>query len=166
MEEKFTRLEWLKHYSEHIENIIDSEPFLSMVCLSVGIEFLGKLHCDDKATSNYSGKQNFESALTHFESLKKYSNQELYKLVRCGLAHSISIEEGIVVTTAEESSLSSTPIKLNVKQFFKDFNNAIADAEKSAKTSDVMSNDYVSVIDGLATGKTTTISVLINDKNE
>ena len=166
MEEKFTRLEWLKHYSEHIGNIIDSEPFLSMVCLSVGIEFLGKLYCDDKAISRYSSREIYESALTHFESLKKYTKMNLYKLVRCGLAHGLSIEEEIVVTTTEETLLSSIPIKLNVKQFYEDFNHAIAEAEKSVKTSDVMSNDYVSVIDGQVTGRTATVSVIINDKNE
>ena len=159
-EKTFNCVQWLEQYANEVKKIKDVSPFLTVLAISAGIEFLGKLLDDDDLDdSNDCGKK-FEDALKAFSSLQKYQNKNLYKLVRCGLAHRTSVKEGIVLDPINDSNLDTRPIVLNPVEFYTDFKSAVDDAQKRTSWPNAaVTQDYVSVISDNVTGSTKTIKI-------
>ena len=158
MASNFTCVQWLKEYQKEVEKIKEHSPFLMVLCISACIEFLGKLVGADPLDSNNECGKKFEDALTHFESLKKYSGKNFYHLVRCGLAHRASVKEGIILSTEEVNKLDETPIILNTNDFYEDFTKAVEEAQsKNDWQNPSATMNYVSVTDNSETGSTKTI---------
>lgn len=158
MEKEFTCIEWIKYYKEEVEKIVDYSPFLSILCISAGIEYMGKLlsvaPLDDG--TGCSGK--FENALSSFESLRKYEGKDLYNLIRCGLAHRISVKEGIVLSTTSQNQLDNSPLTINVKSFFDDFVKAVEEAQSKTDWSNPdAQKPYMTINNDSETGSTLTM---------
>ena len=153
----YSCVEWLNYYKTEIEKIKASSPFLTVLCISAGIEFLGKLLYNDSLDSGNCNTK-FNEALKNFESLNKYEDKKIYDLVRCGLAHRISVKEGVVVSTDKPSDLDNIPIVLNVNEFWEDFSKAVDEAQSKSDWKHSNANtDYVTV-DNNATGSTFTMN--------
>ena len=157
-ESTFSCVQWLTRYKEEIAKIKESSPFLSVLCISAGIEFLGKLLYEDSLDNGNGCGEKFNKALENFTSLNKYANKNLYNLIRCGLAHRISVKEDIKLDPNHESQLDTTPIIINPNKFFDDF--AIAVDEAQTKTDWLNPNalrPYVTIKDNSETGATATM---------
>lgn len=155
----FTGIKWLNSYKEEIRKIKDHSPLLSVLCISAGIEFLGKLLCDEPLDSKTKCEEKFNKALSTFASLNKYDDKDLYHLIRCGLAHRISVKEGIILDPSHESQLEdSVPIRINPNRFFEDFEKAVEEAqEKKDWPNSAATDEYVTVTTNAETGTTVTI---------
>lgn len=157
METTFTCLEWLNYYKEEIRKIKNISPFLSVLCISVGIEFLGKLLNNAPLDSKSDCGRKFEYALSTFSSLNKYAGKKLYNLLRSGLAHRISVKENIIISSIEENQLNHNPVTINTNTLFEDFVEAVEAALSKTDwdNSDVL-NSYICINDG-STGSTITM---------
>ena len=156
-ETTFTCIQWLQKYKEELEKIKDSSPFLLMLGISAGIEFMGKLLYIDPLDDGNNCGDKFEKALSEFDSLKKYSGKNLYSLIRCGLAHKISVKEGIVLSKESKSKLNEIPIVINTNVFFDDFVIAVDDAQEKKKWANkAATQNYVIVKNETDTGVTAT----------
>ena len=157
-EKQHTGLKWLKVYNEELGKIKDVSPLLLVLCVSAGIEFIGKLLSTDDIDNGNKCNIKFEDALGKFASLKKYESKDFYHLVRCGLAHRIGVKEGIILSPSQESDLESKPIRLNTNQFYKDFSQAVEDAQTSSLiVNPIATLPYISVNEFSETGSTITI---------
>lgn len=153
-----TGLQWLKAYKDDIAKIKDSSPFLMVLCISAGIEFLGKLLSKAPIDNGDKCSEKFEAAMCKFESLKKYSNKNFYNLIRCGLAHRVSVKEGIILTRGEKTKLDNDPIMLNVYEFFNDFEIAVNEAQIITEwANSIATTNYVSINETSETGSTITM---------
>ena len=153
---EYSCVEWIQVYQKELEKIKGHSQLLLTLGVSAGIEFLGKLlHNDDLDDGNNSSGK-FEIALSSFTSLQKYSGKELYNLVRCGLAHRVSMKEGIILSPSENTDLDNTPKVLNTNQFFIDFAQAVKDAQKKTDWPNPnATTKYVYVSKDSNTGSTT-----------
>ncbi len=157
-ETTFTGIEWLKKYCEDLENIKTHSPLLTVLGVSAGIEFLGKLLSTDPIDSGNDCKNKFENALAEFESLNKYQNKNLYGLVRCGLAHRICIKDGVILSPSKDNDLDSDTFILNPSSFLSDFVKAVKTAQsKKDWPNSIATTSYVSVNKDAETGSTPTI---------
>ena len=128
-----------------------------MLGVSAGIEFMGKLLDTAPLDDKYNCETKFERALTEFDSLKKYAGKQIYNLIRCGLAHRVSVKEGIVISNEKESNLDEIPIVINTNGFFDDFAKAVDDAQvKKNWANTATAQDYVTVKKEADTGMTAT----------
>lgn len=127
---EYSCVKWMQEYQKELEKVKDHSQLLLTLGVSVGIEFLGKLLHTDNLDSNNNCCVKFEKALKSFSSLQKYSKKELYKLVRCGLVHRVSMKKGIILSPSENTDLDSATKVLNTNQFFSDFAQAVKDAQK------------------------------------
>lgn len=156
-EKQYTSLEWLKVYNEELGKIKDVSPLLLVLCVSAGIEFIGKLLSTDDIDNGNKCNIKFEDALDNFSSLNKYKGKNLYDLVRCGLAHRIGVKKGITLSSSKESDLESMPIRLNTNQFYEDFSQAVEDAQTSSLiVNSIATLPYISVNEFSETGSTIT----------
>lgn len=153
----FTAVEWLIEYRNELRNILGASKFITALGVSSGIEFIGKFLSTDSLDSGSNCGAKFESALNEFDSLKKYSGKNLYKLLRCGLAHRAGLGEGILLSESDKTSLDTTPMTLNVPQFYEDFSEAVDLARKRKKwpNTEVLS-PYLTVTEQNTTGATAT----------
>lgn len=157
-EKSFTCVQWLEEYAKELAKIKDSSPFLLVLGVSAGIEFLGKLLRTDDLDDSNDCKGKFEQALSNFPSLQKYQGHELYKLVRCGLAHRAAVKEGIILSDSASTDLNSNPIILNTSLFYEDFRQAVEEAQKKTDwPNPAAKSPYISVLNDSETGSTTTI---------
>lgn len=157
MSQTFTCIQWLKKYQEEIAKIKEHSPFLMVLCISAGIELMGKLLSPDDLDDGNGCNGKFEGALKQFDSLKKYKDKDLYHLVRCGLAHRVSVKENIILSKELENDLDASPIVLNTNSFFEDFSKAVDDAQVfTGWAHQAATSDYVSITSDL-TGLTPTI---------
>jgi len=158
MASNFTCVQWLNEYQKEVEKIKDHSPFLMVLCIAACIEFLGKLLNNETLDSGNNCGKKFEDALTHFESLKKYSGKNFYNLIRCGLAHRASVKEGVILSIEKESKLDETPIIINTKEFYNDFVKAVEEAQsKTDWPNHSATMNYVSVTENSDTGSSKTI---------
>lgn len=156
-ETKFNCVEWLQNYKEDIRKIKDISPFLTVLGVSVGIEFIGKLLSAEDLDSGGSCNIKFEKALSEFESLKKYAEKDFYSLIRCGLAHRVSPKKNIILSSKSDSDLSAEPIILNSNSFFEDFSSAVEEAQSKTDWENPEANiEYVTIREDTDTGMTQT----------
>lgn len=157
MEEKtYSCVEWLDYYKKEIEKIKESSPFLSVLCIAAGIEFLGKLLSTD-SIDNGNCREKFNNALREFDTLTEYADKNLYDLVRCGLAHRISVKEGIILSIEQSTNLNSLPIVLNVNSFFEAFAKAVEEAQAKTEWKFPDANTSYVTINNDTTGSTFTM---------
>lgn len=160
--ETFSSLQWLKKCQEELEKIKEQSPFLLVLGVSVGIEFMGKLLSTDGIDNANSCSKKFEAALDAFPSFKKYKGKNLYKLIRCGLAHRVAVKEGIILTSSKDTDLNAYPIVINATQFYEDFKKAVDEIEKHPGLNLDATKNYVTVTSEGDTGSTTTIITYLN----
>jgi hypothetical protein len=154
-EETFNCIQWLQYYKGEIERIKDASPFLTILGISAGIEFLGKLLSTDSLNDGSNCGHKFEDALSTFTSLRRYSGKNLYHLVRCGLAHRISVQEGIVLSSERNSDLDAHPIVINTNEFYNDFVEAINEAQRKNDWANPFAmQNYVTLLNRTDTGMT------------
>lgn len=155
-EHDFSCVEWLDYYKNEIEKIKETSPLLSVLCIAAGIEFLGKLLSTDPLDAGNCGGK-FDEATKTFNSLNKYVDKKLYDLVRCGLAHRISVKDNIILSTDQPTNLDNIPIVLNVDSFFSDFVKAVEEAQSKQDWGNPNANTSYVTIDENTTGSTYTI---------
>ena len=161
MKKTFSGIQWLSYYLGEIEKIKDASPFLAMLGISAGIEYLGKLLSTNTQDGRNDCNGRFERALTEFNSLKKYCNKNLYHLLRCGLAHSINVEEGIILSREQHSNLNTSPIIINTDEFYIDFEKAVEEAQEKANwPNSTATHGYVTIVNQSETGATETFLYL------
>jgi len=114
---------------EEIGNISISNVYLSFVLISIGIEFLGK--CIDDGTSDWStsGKSEIHFNLAISELMPMYRPYNLYRLLRCGLSHSLAPQDGLALSESKNNTIHLTiksdgTLVLNIENFYNDFKNA------------------------------------------
>ena len=104
----------------HIGEIKNNYPYFAFVLMSIGIEFLGKCQNTDFDWNKYRHAQpetDFNKGM-ELPSLKKYKQLNLYRNLRCGLAHSLSTNGNLVLSD------KSNTTTLNCEEFY----NAFVDA--------------------------------------
>jgi hypothetical protein len=158
MTNNYTCVQWLNEYQKEVKKIKEHSPFLMVLSIAACIEFLGKLLRNESLDNGNECGKKFEEALSHFDSLKKYSDKNFYHLIRCGLAHRASVKEGIILSDEKDSKLDENPIVLNTNDFYRDFVKAIEEAQsKNDWPNPSATKNYVSVFDNSETGATNTI---------
>ena len=158
METTFTCVEWLGYYKDEVQKIKDVSPFLSVLCIAAGIEYMGKLLRTDPLDRGDDSSGKFEQALKSFKSLNKYAGKGLYNLIRCGLAHRITVKENVILTRIDETQLDDSPIIINVNTLVMDFIEAVKDAQSKTDWENPNThNPYVTINDESETGSTITM---------
>ncbi len=108
-----------------IGNISNTHHYLCFVLISVAIEFLGK--CIDDSVNNWNeggSEKLFNLAIEKL--MPKYRPYNLYKLLRCGLAHHLAPQSGLNLSQKKDgdihlSVLSDGSLTLNIEDFYEDF---------------------------------------------
>lgn len=103
---------------DKIGELKDKEPYVAFLMMAIGIEFLGKClnNKSDWDTKNMT-KKDFNSAINKLKPLKKYRNWDLYDKLRCGLAHSMMVKNGLMIKDKGSSSSAS----ISCEEFYRDF---------------------------------------------
>ena len=111
--------EFIKEYLiDQIGEIKEKYPYLAFLLMSVGIEFLGKCQSSDDWNANKSNsKQDFGKGL-NIKPLDVYKNLDLYKNLRCGLAHSLLTKGQLALSNKGEKSA------INCDEFYEKFKEA------------------------------------------
>lgn len=119
---------------DELEKVVGVSPWLSFICISSGIEFLGK--CIDAANPSdwnvgsrspldFKAAINMLNALTKYRLLLSRQDVNLYKALRCGLIHAYAPTGGISLShgTKESPNIigSTGPINLNADELYADF---------------------------------------------
>ena len=111
---------------EEIGEITKTNAYLSFVLIAIGIEFLGR--CIDDSAKNWNkrkvSEKAFDSAIKKL--MPKYRPYRLYPLLRCGLAHYLAPQKGLVLSelkhgTVNLSVASDGTLTLNIEDFYNDF---------------------------------------------
>mgnify|MGYP001255533855 CR=1 FL=1 len=96
------------------------------ILIAVGIETLGAAL--DKHSWHYEkagSKKRFNKALSHYQSLKKYTGGDLYRKLRCGMAHVYVPKYGLSINMKSEggvhNKINNQKLLLHIEDFFNDF---------------------------------------------
>ncbi len=96
------------------------------ILIAVGIETLGAAL--DKYAWHYEkagSKKRFNRALSHYQSLKKYTGGDLYSKLRCGMAHVYVPRYGLGINMRSEggvhNKINNQKLLLHIEDFFNDF---------------------------------------------
>lgn len=121
------------NYINELKELIKADHhFTAFIVISCGIEFLGK--CISSTTDwfldNHS-KEDFNNALTSFESLIKYSTigelnrdgASFYNIIRCGIIHSSVPKNGLTITEGK----NNFPNEVGLRDLTEDFIKACND---------------------------------------
>jgi hypothetical protein len=114
---------------DEIGSISVSNVYLSFVLISIGIEFLGKCIDDETSDWNAGGKSEKHFNLAISKLMPKYRPYNLYKLLRCGLSHSLAPQEGLSLSENKNNTIhlsikSDGTLILNIENFYNDFKDA------------------------------------------
>ena len=124
---------------EEIKTIGKEYPYLGFFLMASGIEFLGK--CINKSSDwqkSGESQKDFENAIAHFKSLKKYEQYtskcnsstiptiSLYKSLRCGLVHAMLPKDNIQLHIGQhkKNDVDNGILHLYFDSFYEDFSNA------------------------------------------
>lgn len=136
---------------DEIGNISKSNPYLSFILISIAIEFLGK--CIDDTVNNWDeggSEKLFNLAIGRL--MPKYRPYNLYKLLRCGLAHHLAPQPGLDLSQAKNgkshlSVLLDGTLVLNIEDFYEDFKvacqNVISNIDESVYKNKKMYNPFL-----------------------
>ena len=124
-----------EYYINEVKQLISEKHyFVAFLVISSGIEFLGKAISDHDWSKTGTSREDFNSALSAFLSLKKYSNLGLefdnakndtsfYTIVRCGIVHASRPMLGITLSEGN----NNLPNKIGITDLYSDFNDACND---------------------------------------
>lgn len=120
-----------------LESVVKTSPWLGFICISSGIEFLGKcIDTDYPSDWNQPGRSrpNFKDAIEKLNALTKYRplltrpNFDLYSEFRCGLVHACAPKDNISLSHGTEEKptiLGQTgEINFNADELYEDFKSA------------------------------------------
>lgn len=128
-----------KHFIQQVlinelVDVVKASPWLGFICISSGIEFLGKCLDTDYPTNwNQSGqsRKNFKEAIEKLNALSKYRqllsrpNFDLYSEFRCGLVHACAPKDNVSLShgTEEKPTIitQSGEINFNADELYNDF---------------------------------------------
>ena len=128
-----------KHFIQQVlinelADVVKTSPWLGFICISSGIEFLGKcIDTDYPENWNQSGRsrQNFKDAIEKINALSKYRqlltrpNFDLYSEFRCGLVHACAPKDNVSLShgTEEKPTIigQTGEINFNADELFEDF---------------------------------------------
>ena len=131
-----------KHFIQQVlinelSAVVKTSPWLGFICISSGVEFLGK--CIDKAYPtnwNQTGqsRQNFEDAIEKLNAFSKYRqlltrhNFDFYNEFRCGLVHTCAPKDNVSLSHGIEEKPTifgqTGEINFNADEFYEDFKSA------------------------------------------
>ena len=117
-----------------LDAVVKTSPWLGFICMSSGIEFLGKCIDTDNQTdwnAERVSSKNFNDAIKKLDALSKYRpllsrpNFNLYSEFRCGLVHACAPKGNISLShgTQEMANLveRNNIINFNADELFVDF---------------------------------------------
>lgn len=148
---------------EFIESFLISEigklrldyPFQSFTLMATGIEFLGK--CLTMYPWDVDGKssEEFKKAIDDLENFEKYRGiDQLYKKLRCGLAH-LGIPKIGIMLDRNKNALENNPVIIGCDEFYEDFKNACIEVleNKNGVVKKNLDENYA-IIEGTITAST------------
>lgn len=111
---------FIKEYLiKQIGEVKETHPYFAFLLMAAGIEFLGKCQnslTDWQITQPYGA--DFAKGLSLFPP--KYQNMDLYRKLRCGMAHAFVPDNGLYL--ADEKGQDSTVLYCD--EFYNDFKDA------------------------------------------
>lgn len=131
-----------KHFIQQVlinelTTVVKTSPWLGFICISSGIEFLGKCIDTNYPTNwNQSGqsRQNFKDAIEKLNAFNKYrpllsrTNFDFYSEFRCGLVHACAPKDNVSLSHGTEEKPTSFgqkgEINFNADELFEDFKSA------------------------------------------
>ena len=129
---------FLSSYVKHIKKIVKTEPFLSIILTSCGIEFLGK--CISKTTTwdqDGLSRIDYEAAINKYESFKKYrawlKTYDLYSSLRCSPVHSLAPSKSLVLVNDGNNHEDNGVLYISATQYLNDFSIAAKAFRNSKK---------------------------------
>ncbi len=135
----YTAETFLSYYVKRISNIIRKEPFISIISISCGIEFLGK--CINTYVAEWNepshSKEDFESAINHFDAFIAYrpwlQKYRLYNSLRCGTVHSLMTSTNIKLVNIGPHEETDDVLTFSAEQYLKHFSAAVIQFRKEKK---------------------------------
>ena len=120
--ENITVKQFIENYLiRDIGDIKEKYPYFAFLLMSVGFEFLGKCLYDEEWNhQNLSGY--FMDGFQLTGLAERYSDLDLYHNLRCGLAHSLLIKDGILLSDKENDHQSDSTISCD--EFYEHFKRA------------------------------------------
>ncbi len=164
----YTAETFLSYYVKRISHIIRKEPFLSIILISCGIEFLGK--CINAHVAKWNepshSKEDFESAINKYDAFKAYRSwlqkYRLYNNLRCGTVHSLMTSTNIKLVNIGPHNEMNDVLTFSADQYFKDFSAAVIrfrkERKKGAKS---VESDFATIEDSF---DVSTTGACVNDK--
>lgn len=131
-----------KHFIQQVlmnelAEVVKTSPWLGFICISSGIEFLGKCIDTDNSTdwnAERVSRKNFKNAIQKLNALGKYRpllsrpNFDLYSEFRCGLVHACAPGNNVSLShgTEEKPTIigQTGEINFNADELYDDFKSA------------------------------------------
>jgi len=122
---------------DELAEVVRISPWLGFICISSGIEFLGKCIDNNNPTdwnAEHVSKSNFRNAIKNLNAFSKYKpllsrpNFDIYREFRCGLVHACAPGDNVALShgTEEKPNIiaQTGEINFNADELYADFKNA------------------------------------------